>query len=125
MIGSQLRDILMSDQSLAKEIKYLPISRLRDEIHLTLWADKKLIGDLELQQNPYKENQLWLMHVAVRQGYEGKGYAKKLIIWAVNKAQKNNKELKLSSYSEDGRNKLVPLINRLSNNNKTIIPATE
>lgn len=124
MTGEQLREVLMSDKSLEKEIKYLPISQLKNETHLTLWKNNKLIADLELQQNPYEENQLWLMHVAVRKGYEGNGYGKRLIISAINKAMNLNKELKLSSYSDEGKIKLKSLIDNLSKNNATIVAAS-
>jgi len=124
MTGGQLREVLMSDKSLEKEIKYLPISQLKNETHLTLWKNNKLIADLELQQNPYEENQLWLMHVAVRKGYEGNGYGKRLIISAINKAMNLNKELKLSSYSDEGKIKLKSLIDNLSKNNATIVAAS-
>jgi predicted GNAT family acetyltransferase len=61
------------------------------------------------------------MHVAVRKGYEGKGYARELLKSAVQKVISMNKKLKLSMYSDEGKKKLESLIIKLSAENSDII----
>jgi GNAT superfamily N-acetyltransferase len=95
------------------EIKYVGVSAKRDETHFTVWVADKLVADLELQPNPYNLGQIWMMHVAVRKGNEGRGYARQLIEAAAQRAHEMGKCLSVSEFSDEGRNKLGRLFGRL------------
>jgi GNAT superfamily N-acetyltransferase len=115
MTGRELAlAIQNTDPNVYNEMKYIGVSRRRDETHLTLWIGELLVADLELQENPHNPNQLWLMHVSTRKGYTQQGFASSLLNHAFSLAKKEKKDISLSSYSDEGSAYLPSVIKRIS-----------
>lgn len=121
MTGEELYPFLLKDKILKNELKYFAVSSLRQEPHLTLWWGGKLIGDLELQQNPYNKDIVWIQHVSIRKGYQGNGYAKMLLNAAIKKVKAIGKKIVPSSFSDEGAKKLSGTMERLRSENPDIL----
>lgn len=122
MTGNSLALYLQDhDRKAYDEMQYIGISNKREELHITLWENVKFVGDLEMQVNPYNIKELWIMHIAVRKGYEGKGYAKKLVNTLFKYAIENGyKSITRSSPSDEGKIKLSNMMDKFTRENPNI-----
>lgn len=110
------RRYLPKSEDLFDRIRYLHSSEMFREYHFVCHTmDDYVVGDLGLQQSPYKaeEDVLWLKHVSVDTNYRQRGIATRLLEASIRHAHEARKVLQLSSYSEDGKLYLKPLIARL------------
>lgn len=86
--------------------KYFPITRNPEGL---------VVGIAELEKNPYEKNIFWIKHISVDPDFQGQGYASRIAREIFSFAHKNNFTLEASSYrSDEGFEKLRPLLNRLS-----------
>lgn len=114
MRGEELRPLIQQDDRLLEETMYLRHSYLRNEPHMVAFDGDKIVGDCELQENPNNLDQFWLMHITTRVGYKGKGYASQLLKAAVEYVAKSGRhELKISSFSDEGEQRVKPALERL------------
>ncbi|MCB9809343.1 GNAT family N-acetyltransferase [Candidatus Nomurabacteria bacterium] len=74
-----------------------------------------IVGISEIEKSPYDENIFWIKYISVDPEFREKGYASMIAHEIFSFAQKKNLTLEASSYSSDeGFNKLKPLLNRLA-----------
>lgn len=76
---------------------------------------EKIIGLSELENDPYKEKNLWIKFLSIDPEYQDKGYASKLAEEIFHFAKQEGFTLEGSSYNDEGYKKLKPLLNRLAN----------
>jgi GNAT superfamily N-acetyltransferase len=76
-------------------------------------VDEKIVGLSQLGEDPYKENNLFLQFVSVDPKYQGKGYASKILEGVFDFANKSHKSLELSFYTDEGKQKLEKVVDRL------------
>lgn len=72
-----------------------------------------IIAAASLQQSPYDQKRLWLLGISVDAQHRNQGHATALLRSAFAHAAARAQTLEVSSFSDDGRSYLAPLIPRL------------
>lgn len=93
-------------------LHYLNRSMLDEQTHVTLYEGKRIVGIGGLQTNPSDTGQIWVHHVSVEKGYQGRGYARNIIESIYDYALKRNQKVVPSSFTVEGQ-KLKPVFSRL------------
>ncbi|WP_315921414.1 GNAT family N-acetyltransferase [Mesorhizobium sp. SP-1A] len=103
-----------SNRNLFERIKYLNVTEMQREQHFVCHTPEgKVIGDLALQQSPWEQNTIWLKHIAVDKAYQNQGIATELLKRGFEHVEAQGKILEFSSFSDEGKKYLKPLIQRL------------
>src|SRR5271157_1847265 len=114
MKGKDLGKYERNDKRLMEETMYLRYSYLKNEPHMVALDGDKVVGDLELQENPNNPDEFWFMHITTRVGYQGQGIASQLIKAAVEYVSQSGRHvLRISSFSDEGEQKVQPVLQRL------------
>jgi len=108
------RDAYEFNCDLFERIRYLHSGEMRQEDHFVAFAEnKRVVGDLALQQSPYDSQILWLKHVSVDEEYRNQGIAGRLLRRCMDHLEQTGKKMKLSSFSDDGERYLRHVLQRL------------
>lgn len=86
-----------------RRLHYLNPSDARNQTHVVLYLDKRIVGIAGLQVNPYNTEQLWVQHVSVEEAHRGAGYAGKIIDAVYAYAVEHGKRVTPSSFTELGQ----------------------
>jgi hypothetical protein len=80
MLGRFYRDASEQNRDLFERIKYLHSGKMTRESHFVAFTqDRRVIGDLDIQQSPYDGNVIWLKHVSVDGDFRRQGIAGRLL----------------------------------------------
>jgi hypothetical protein len=117
MTGTEVYQEIQKDRRLLEETMYLRHSNLRTDaraIHFVAFEGDKVVGDLELQENPYDDNVYWFAHVTTRVGYKKQGISNQMIRACLDFCNKSNRRiLKISTFSDEGEQRVKPTLERL------------
>lgn len=110
------RDPYPASSDLFDRIRYLNSSEMFKEYHFVCHtADDIVVGDLGLQQSPFEgeADLMWMKHVSVDKHHRQQGIATELMEAAIGYCREHGKTLQMSSYSDEGKLYLRPLVRRL------------
>lgn len=114
LTGSEMLEYFKSDESVLKRIKYLTYSEIKKEIHIVAFIENYVIGVAGLEINPYNNKQIWAKHISVDPLYSGRGIGRKLTELVYQYSKDYNFKLILSSFSDEGEQKLKHITQELS-----------
>ena len=77
-------------------------------------VDGLTVGLSELENDPYREGNLWLKFISVDPKYQGKGYASRLTEEVFRYAKESGYTVQPSTYTKDGDKKLKRKIEEMS-----------
>lgn len=128
---SELEELIYSGQSFPRDKRFLSTEKggvfkyfdLDDitQIQRTerffpvIEVDSKIVGLAELENKPNTELIYWLKFLSIDTNSQGKGYASRLAEEIFQFAYKKGFSIETSSYSQEGFQKLKPLLQRFSN----------
>lgn len=87
-------------------IKYMRTAEYDREIHFVAMKDSVIVGNVAFQHSPWCADTLWFMHIAVHDRHKGKGIARMMIEKSVEWAMMAKPTLEVSSFSEDGKERI-------------------
>ena len=105
-----------------ERIKYLSVNEMYREVHIIATKGNKIIGDIGLHVSPFDENTIWVKHVSVDPEFRRKGIARAMVEFMFDwfDILGENRVMELSSYSEDGKKYLQPMIASLRSKYKGV-----
>lgn len=80
------------------------------EINFAAFVDNQIVGIVGLQKNPYDKTNYWFMFVTVLKQFKGKGIGSRLIRAAIEYAIADNCTINISSYSDEGLQRVRPVV---------------
>lgn len=86
-----------------KRLHYLSVSEARNQTHVVLYLDGRIVGISGLQVNPYNEDELWVQHVSIEEDYRGRGLASRLVEAVYAYALEHKKKVTPSSFTQLGQ----------------------
>lgn len=97
-----------------KRIKYLDVARIKSERHfICCTLAGRLIASLAIQPSPLNPKAILVNHISVDQDFRNLGIATLLIDNCLSYAAEASKSLEFSSFSDEGKMFLKPVIRRL------------
>jgi RimJ/RimL family protein N-acetyltransferase len=100
-------------------IKY--VSTQAGEFYITAVVGERIVGVISLQFNPHNPNQVWVMGVSVDPQFQNQGIAGMLVRELFAWASGLNHEISLSSMTDQGKQYLSALIQRLKQEYPSVV----
>ena len=100
----------------AKKLPYLMADQ--DNLYcLMIDENNKILGAVGLQQSPHvgQEGLMWMKFISIHEDYRGRGLARTLVKNTIDYCLTHQKELLLSSFTDDGKIKLKHIFEEFSN----------
>lgn len=112
LFESCLSEDFQMDTEPFKNLKYFNCSEFEKETHIVAYEGNRLVGNIALQISPYSPRTMWMKQVAVLPDVQGKGVATMLIEKCMEFVGNMKFKLEVSSFSEEGNEKIRKVFER-------------
>jgi GNAT superfamily N-acetyltransferase len=102
-----------ADPTIFSRIRYLISSYVRDEIHLVVRSQGRVVAMAGLEKAPHTETTHWLKFVSVDPDHRGNGHARALLEAVYEWASENSLTIEPSTFTADGERCLVHVLQEL------------
>ena len=107
-----IQDQIQKGNNPFNDIKFLESSEIKREDHFVAWLGDTIVGMAGIEKNPYNNNEMWGKFVSVQPSYQGKGIGGNLMRLVLKYCKDNGFTFSPSSYTDDGEQKLKPIVDK-------------